>query len=251
MAAPIAQIKDGKVVESESASSLSRDKVKNKSTLDKDAFLGLLVAQMKYQDPLEPTSNTEFVAQYAQFSSLEQMQNMANTMELTRASSMVGKVVVVNTTDSMGKETQIEGRVDYVTYQNGKSYVSIDGGLYSLDDVYAIEDQTYLDAVQLAEELAMAIDKLPIMDNLTLESSKVVKALDAIYQQMSDYEKAFVPKEYVEKLQEYVKRIDELQADADENNGTTDGTDGDKTDPDDDKTDTDGDKTDTDNKKPE
>ena len=140
MAAPIAQIKDGKVVESESASSLSRDKVKNKSTLDKDAFLGLLVAQMKYQDPLEPTSNTEFVAQYAQFSSLEQMQNMANTMELTRASSMVGKVVVVNTTDSMGKETQIEGRVDYVTYQNGKSYVSIDGGLYSLDDVYAIED---------------------------------------------------------------------------------------------------------------
>ena len=63
---------------------------------------------------------------------------------------MVGKVVVVNTTDSMGKETQIEGRVDYVTYQNGKSYVSIDGGLYSLDDVYAIEDQTYLDAVQLA-----------------------------------------------------------------------------------------------------
>ena len=85
MAAPIAQIKDGKVVESESASSLSRDKVKNKSTLDKDAFLGLLVAQMKYQDPLEPTSNTEFVAQYAQFSSLEQMQNMANTMELTRA----------------------------------------------------------------------------------------------------------------------------------------------------------------------
>ena len=58
MAAPIAQIKDGKVVESESASSLARDKVKNKSTLDKDAFLCLLVAQMKYQDPVEPTSNT-------------------------------------------------------------------------------------------------------------------------------------------------------------------------------------------------
>ena len=246
-AAPIAQIKDGKVVESESAASLARDKVKNKSTLDKDAFLGLLVAQMKYQDPLEPTSNTEFVAQYAQFSSLEQMQNMANTMELTRASSMVGKVVVVNTTDSMGKESQIEGRVDYVTYQNGKSYVSSDGGLYSLDDVYAIEDQTYLDAVQLAEELAMAIDKLPIMDNLTLDSATVVKALDAIYQKMSDYEKAFVPKEYVEKLQEYVKRIDELQADADKNNGSTGGTGS----TDDDKTNSDGDKTNTDNKKPE
>ena len=107
---PIAQIKDGKVVENESAQSLKKDK-KNKSTLDKDAFLGLLVAQMKYQDPLEPTSNTEFVAQYAQFSSLEQMQNMANTMELTRASSMVGKVVIVTTTYSVGRETQIEGQI--------------------------------------------------------------------------------------------------------------------------------------------
>ena len=221
-ASPIAQVKDGKIVESESAASLARDKVKNKSTLDKDAFLGLLVAQMKYQDPLEPTSNTEFVAQYAQFSSLEQMQNMANTMELSRASSMVGKVVVVNTTDSLGRESQIEGRVDYVTYQNGKSYVSINGGLYSLDDVYAIEDQTYLDAVELAEELMAAIDKLPTMDDLTLESAKVVGALNTIYDQMSDYEKSLVPEEYVSKLSSYVKRIEELQEDL-KNNGGTDG----------------------------
>ncbi len=231
----VAEIKDGKVVESQSASSLARDKVKNKSTLDKDAFLGLLVAQMKYQDPLEPTSNTEFVAQYAQFSSLEQMQNMANTMELTRASSMVGKVVVVNTTDSMGRETQIEGRVDYVTYESGKSYVSIDGALYSLDDVYAIEDQSYLDAMELAQQLAEAIDKLPIMDNLTLDSAKAVTALDLIYQQMSDYEKSFVPKEYTEKLTAYVKRIAELQADYDKNHGSSDDTTkpGDTTKPDD------------------
>ena len=205
--AVVQEVKDGKFVESSSASSLANDKTKNKSTLDKDAFLGLLVAQMKYQDPLEPTSNTEFVAQYAQFSSLEQMQNMANTMELTRASSMVGKVVVVNTTDSAGRETQIEGRVDYVTYENGKSYVSIDGGLYSLDDVYAIEDQTYLDAVELAQQLMLAIDKLPSMDNFTLDSAEAVTVLKKIYDQMSDYEKSFVSKDYLEKLNEYVARV--------------------------------------------
>lgn len=216
---PIAQIKDGKVVESESAQSLKKDKTKNKSTLDKDAFLGLLVAQMKYQDPLEPTSNTEFVAQYAQFSSLEQMQNMANTMELTRASSMVGKVVIVTTTDSVGRETQIEGRVDYVTYENGKSYVSIDGGLYSLDDVYAIEDQSYLDAVELATQFMMAIDKLPIMDNITLDDAKSIEALNLVYEKMSDYEKSFVADDYLKKLEEYTKRIAELQADKDQNNG--------------------------------
>lgn len=215
--AVVQEVKDGKFVESSSASSLANDKTKNKSTLDKDAFLGLLVAQMKYQDPLEPTSNTEFVAQYAQFSSLEQMQNMANTMELTRASSMVGKVVVVNTTDSAGRETQIEGRVDYVMYENGKSYVSIDGGLYSLDDVYAIEDQTYLDAVELAQQLMLAIDKLPSMDNFTLDSAEAVTVLKKIYDQMSDYEKSFVSKDYLEKLNEYVARVEELQEDKDEN----------------------------------
>lgn len=76
----IAQIKDGKVVESNSAASLAKDTKKNGSTMDKEAFLNLLVAQMKYQDPLEPTSNTEFVSQYAQFSALEQMQNMSATL---------------------------------------------------------------------------------------------------------------------------------------------------------------------------
>ena len=49
---------------------------KNTTALGKDEFLGLLVTQMQYQDPLEPTNDTEFIAQMAQFSSLEQMQNL-------------------------------------------------------------------------------------------------------------------------------------------------------------------------------
>ncbi|MBQ9567754.1 MAG: hypothetical protein IJR31_06740, partial [Lachnospiraceae bacterium] len=46
-----------------------------KNDLDKQAFLKLLVAQMKYQDPMQPTDNTEYVSQLAQFSSLEAMNN--------------------------------------------------------------------------------------------------------------------------------------------------------------------------------
>ncbi len=52
----------GKFVENTSATSMENaNKKKSNSTVDKDQFLQLLVAQMKYQDPLEPTSNTEYI----------------------------------------------------------------------------------------------------------------------------------------------------------------------------------------------
>jgi len=51
--------------------------------LGKDEFLQLLVTQLQYQDPLEPMSDTEYIAQLAQFSSLEQMQNIADGLEVS------------------------------------------------------------------------------------------------------------------------------------------------------------------------
>ena len=72
----IAQVKDGQILES--ISSLQKEAKTSNSSLDKDAFLQLLVAQMKYQDPLEPTSNTEYISQLATFSELEEMQNLTS-----------------------------------------------------------------------------------------------------------------------------------------------------------------------------
>lgn len=76
------------------------------STLGKDAFLQLLVTQMKNQNPLDPQDNTQFVAQLAQFSSLESMQNLTSTVnsiatsyqssQALQASSLVGRSVIVN-----------------------------------------------------------------------------------------------------------------------------------------------------------
>ena len=58
MASVSATVKNGEIVTSASQDSLSTKGTDKNSGMDKDAFLQLLVAQMKYQDPLEPTSNT-------------------------------------------------------------------------------------------------------------------------------------------------------------------------------------------------
>ena len=99
----VAPVENGKIVETTSQSSLKNQSTSSSSGMDKDTFLQLLVAQMKYQDPLEPTSNTEYVAQYAQFSQVEQMQNMASSTDLARASALVGEEVYIKTTTSTGE----------------------------------------------------------------------------------------------------------------------------------------------------
>ena len=69
------------------------------STLDKDAFLQLLVTQMKYQDPLEPSSSTEYMSQLAQFTSLEEMENLNKAFNQSDAQSLVGYYVIMKTID--------------------------------------------------------------------------------------------------------------------------------------------------------
>ena len=61
--------------------------------MGRDAFLMLLMAQLQHQDPLNPMENHEFVAQMAQFSALEQMQNMNQSIQAQQANNMLGKWV--------------------------------------------------------------------------------------------------------------------------------------------------------------
>ncbi|GFI02002.1 flagellar hook capping FlgD N-terminal domain-containing protein [Lachnospiraceae bacterium 64-25] len=215
-----AVVNNGKIEETQSESSVK--KAASKTGMDKDAFLQLLVAQMKYQDPLEPTSNTEYISQYATFSQVEQMQNMAATMELTRASSMVGKLVAVETTDKSGDVKQLQGMVQYVTYENGKAYVSIEGNLYSADDVTAVIDETYQTAFDLAVSFVTALDQLPRVERLTIADKESVDALQKAFNAMTAYQQSFISDEYIEKLQKYVAKMAELVEMDESNNGDTD-----------------------------
>ncbi|KAB1437705.1 flagellar hook assembly protein FlgD [Candidatus Galacturonibacter soehngenii] len=138
-------IKDGKLVDTSSSSlSDSSKKTNSNSSLDKQAFLQLLVAQMKYQDPLEPTSNTEYIAQLATFSQLEATQNLQSSYEQSQASSLVGKPVIMKTTSkSTGDTYSTVGYVDAVMMSNGKPYLYINSNYYSLSDLDTVLDEEY------------------------------------------------------------------------------------------------------------
>ncbi|MDF9616643.1 flagellar hook assembly protein FlgD [Pseudomonas entomophila] len=88
----------------------------DKNALGKDAFLQLLVTQMQHQNPLDPQDNGEFVAQLAQFSSLEGIQTLNSSVssiitgmgssQALQASSLVGRSVIVQSEKAMVDTTK-------------------------------------------------------------------------------------------------------------------------------------------------
>lgn len=215
----VAGVENGKIVESTSQSSLAKAN-STSNDMDKEAFLQLLVAQMKYQDPLEPTSNTEYISQYAQFSQVEQMQNMATSTDLARASSLVGQQVYMKTTSSTGETSYVQGKVDYVVFENGNAYLSIDESLYSLDDLDTIVDAEYMNAYDKAYEFTIKLNKLPNVNAVELADGDAIDELQTIYEEMTDYEKLFVAEDTVNTLNSYINKLKELRGNVTESNGT-------------------------------
>ncbi|MCR5813966.1 MAG: flagellar hook assembly protein FlgD [Desulfovibrio sp.] len=98
-------------------------KSKTGDNMDKEDFLMLLVTQFQYQDPLNPMEDQEFVAQMAQFSSLEQLMNLNTSMEgLTSATE---NQQMVNATSYIGKQVSVSGNtIGKVTAADGTTSIS-------------------------------------------------------------------------------------------------------------------------------
>lgn len=101
-----------------------------RSVLGKDDFLKLLVGQLKNQNPMNPTSDTEFIGQMAQFSQLEQTTNMAagsdelvRQQRSSRAVGLIGRTVTY--TDEAGAPQT--GSVERVEYADGHPKLTIAG----------------------------------------------------------------------------------------------------------------------------
>lgn len=93
-------------------------------TASTDTFLQLLVAQLRYQDPLEPQTDTAFVTQLAQMTSLEQLQQMNTTLTNSQAYDMIGKYVYAEIVNSNTGVTEcFLGFAESIVIKQGIQYV--------------------------------------------------------------------------------------------------------------------------------
>lgn len=111
--------------------------------LGKDDFLKILITQLSNQDPTQPLQDKDFIAQMAQFSSVEQLTNMSQEMKLLRQSlgiapGLIGKSVSWSAIDSNGETITKEGIVDAITFKNGQQQLSVKGEEISLDKLIKV-----------------------------------------------------------------------------------------------------------------
>jgi flagellar basal-body rod modification protein FlgD len=114
----------------------------NGASLGQADFVKLLTTQMQYQDPMNPISNTDFVAQLAQFSSLQGMQQLNSSInqmlllqQLTQGSALIGKQI---TFTSSGKALATNGVVSSVQVNNGSVQLMVGTQAVSLNQVTSV-----------------------------------------------------------------------------------------------------------------
>lgn len=113
--------------------------------LGQNEFLKLLVTQMQNQDPMKPVSDTEFIAQMAQFSSLEQTKTMSADItklrqgnDFLQATNLLGKEVRLN----LGDMEFTKGIVTDLNVKDGEARIIVGDKTYTLDQVNSVSSET-------------------------------------------------------------------------------------------------------------
>jgi flagellar basal-body rod modification protein FlgD len=104
-------------------------------TLDQNDFLELVAAQLTNQDPLNPMQDTQFIAQMAQFSALEQSKNMQQDMANLHANAVLGRVVEIQ--DDQGE--LVRGTVTAIQVDAGTPKIIVNGKPYALSTLLSVE----------------------------------------------------------------------------------------------------------------
>lgn len=112
------------------------------SSLGKDQFLKILITQLQNQDPMQPMEDKEFIAQMAQFSSVEQLMNISTQLtalnqNLGSVSGLIGKEV--SWLDSSTSEVK-SGTVDSIVVASGAQYAMVGKEKIALTDITSIKN---------------------------------------------------------------------------------------------------------------
>ncbi len=112
----------------------------NQNFLSSDSFLKILAAELQYQDPLEPQSNSEFVSQMASFSGLDYQERIVDGIEaLSLSSSLTQGAALIGTTVTFsGTDGATSGTVERLTVSDGAVTLVVDGREVPLGDVTAV-----------------------------------------------------------------------------------------------------------------
>jgi flagellar basal-body rod modification protein FlgD len=113
-------------------------------TLNQDDFLKLVVTQLTSQDPMNPQSDTQFIAQMAQFSALEQSKTMQQDIaqlrteqQFLQANAMLGRVVSLQ-----GESGLVEGVVNSIQVEAGTPKIVVNNQAHDLSDLVSIKPAT-------------------------------------------------------------------------------------------------------------
>ncbi|WP_172194448.1 flagellar hook capping FlgD N-terminal domain-containing protein [Saccharibacillus qingshengii] len=114
---------------------------KDSATMGKEQFLTILIAQLKNQDPLAPMDNSQFTAQMAQFSSLEQLMNMSTQLtqmnsSMGSASQLIGQKITWYDEES---KNYLTGDVASVLQKDGKMFAAVGKYLVPTSDITMVE----------------------------------------------------------------------------------------------------------------
>lgn len=197
MASIMAPVTDGQL-EQVTAAQKEKEKEQQKNgangTMGYDQFLQLLCAEMQNQDPLEPTSNTDYVAQMATFSQVEATLSMADSQQNAVAHNLVGKQVILKVENSStGKTEYVDGKVDYVMYsETGELMLSVNDKLYPFSSLDTVADLDYYEGVKLAQTFSEMVAILPSEDNLTSDYRGAVEEVREMYNSMTSYQQELV-----------------------------------------------------------
>ncbi|UPW84139.1 flagellar hook assembly protein FlgD [Lysinibacillus sp. Ag94] len=185
------------------------------SELGKDAFLQLLITQLQHQDPTNPMDDREFISQMAQFSSLEQMQNMTKAMgsllasqqqtQLMNYTSFVGKEVkwheLTDKLDDKGKPVINEGTgtIKSVKFVEGNAVFELaDGKELTPGNISAILGGSSESESPLVQASKLIGKKVTYMDGEQELQGRIVSVTnkDGVIQYVLDNDKKLTAKEF-------------------------------------------------------